>query len=390
MKQRIALLGYYHGPKLGIGVFIERFIATLGDMELPAIEVLFYTNANTLRDIGPIPPTVRVVRSRLLGLGPISAVLWSAFCFPLACLLRRIDAALIMSNPIVLLPWVPTVSTIHDLNELEMPEKYDRLRSFYRRRLMLPSAMRNSAALTTVSPFVKEQIRRFFPRVPSDRIFPITHPPEISPLPPSTVRERLHALELSPGGYYLVMGRIDPKGKNLYPTLELYRQLEVERPGRLLVLAGGINQSTRAEAEDFLQHLRDDSWLAARTRYLGFVDDSTRAALYQGATALIFYSRFEGLGLPLFEAFKLGCPVIVNPACRALVEGAKGAAFLVDESALKAKRPLALDALYDATTRRDLLARMAQVAAHNSWPRCIDAYLHVMLYRTRSPSRDSG
>jgi glycosyltransferase involved in cell wall biosynthesis len=389
LKKHIALLGYYHGPKLGIGVFIEHFIATLGDTNPPGMEFILFTNTNTLSNIGPIPANVRVVRPFLLSLGPLGAILWSALCFPVVCFLRRVDAALIMSNPVVLFSWVPTVSVIHDINELEMPEKYDWLRSFYRRHMMLPSAISNSTAIITVSPFTKEQICRFFPHVQPAQVYPITHPPVITPLPPTLVQEQLDRFHLAIKSYYLVIGRIDPYGKNLYPTIELFRRLEAEHAGQLLVFAGGINESTRADAERFLAYLRDDDWLTTRTRYLGFVDDGTRAALYQGATALIFYSRFEGLGLPLFEAFKLGCPVIINPECRALVDGAEGAAFLVDEPALQTKRRLLLDALYDQSARHGLMARMTTIASRNSWPRCIHAYLDVMLDRKHTISQVS-
>jgi glycosyltransferase involved in cell wall biosynthesis len=381
MTLRIALLSYYHGPRLGVGVFIQGFVAALADLPQKDVEIFVYTNTNTLHHIGPIPTTVHVVRSRLLSLGPVSALLWSALFFPFACRIRRVQAAIILSNPLVLFSFVPILSVIHDLNEFEMRAKYGWCRSFYRRRIMLPSAIRNSRIIATVSEFGKQQIHRFFPQLPDARVFAVPYPPEIEPLAEKDLLPRLDALSLARHGYYLIIGRIDPHGKNLYNALRLFRRLESVHPGRLLILAGGINESTRSEANKFLHHVETDSWLRDRVRYLGFVDDATRAALYQGALALIFYSRFEGFGLPLFEAYKLGCPVIINPACDALVVHAGGAAFTVPESALVDDTTIGdVVKILNVDERNNRLQQMSAIASQNDWRRSIQRYIHIALY----------
>lgn len=45
-------------------------------------------------------------------------------------------------------------------------------------------------------------------------------------------------------------------------------------------------------------------------RTLGFVSDSDLAVLYRRATALVMPSTYEGFGLPVLEAMRLGGPVI--------------------------------------------------------------------------------
>jgi glycosyltransferase involved in cell wall biosynthesis len=55
-----------------------------------------------------------------------------------------------------------------------------------------------------------------------------------------------------------------------------------------------------------------------------FVPDEELAGYYQNAVALVFPSLYEGFGIPLLEAFALGCPVIASdiPAFREIAGSA--------------------------------------------------------------------
>lgn len=64
-------------------------------------------------------------------------------------------------------------------------------------------------------------------------------------------------------------------------------------------------------------------------RFLGFTTSSQLQTLFHLATALLFPSRFEGLGLPVLEAFRAGLPVISSNAT-VLPEVTGGAALLFD------------------------------------------------------------
>jgi glycosyltransferase involved in cell wall biosynthesis len=44
------------------------------------------------------------------------------------------------------------------------------------------------------------------------------------------------------------------------------------------------------------------------------VNDEQLTALYQGATAFVYPSLYEGFGLPVLEAFANNCPVILSNA----------------------------------------------------------------------------
>jgi glycosyltransferase involved in cell wall biosynthesis len=84
---------------------------------------------------------------------------------------------------------------------------------------------------------------------------------------------------------------------------------------------------TQADAE--LQTLAKSLGIEQYLHFLGFVSTSQIQAIFQGALAMIFPSRFEGLGLPVLEAFRVGLPVICSSAT-VLPEVSGGAALLFD------------------------------------------------------------
>lgn len=113
-----------------------------------------------------------------------------------------------------------------------------------------------------------------------------------------------------------------------------------------------------------------------RVQLAGFVDEDRLSTLYQGATAHVMASTYEGFGMTVLEAFASGCPVIAARAS-CVPEIAGDAALLVpplDEVALG-------DALVrvarDRALRASLRERGIRRAAAFTWERCARETLDV-------------
>ena len=125
-------------------------------------------------------------------------------------------------------------------------------------------------------------------------------------------------------GYVLFIGTLDAR-KNLGVVLDAYEQLAAQgRRIPRLVVAGGEGPG----GESWLERMRRAP-LSTLVTYRGYVPDSERDALFDGARTVVLPSWDEGFGLPALEAMAAGIPVVVSNR-GALPEVVGAAGVLVD------------------------------------------------------------
>lgn len=101
------------------------------------------------------------------------------------------------------------------------------------------------------------------------------------------------------GAFFLTVGGQDAR-KNLGTLYEAMHLLWARGVRIPLVQCGP------APARETRALLGRAPWL----RHVGYVSDAQLATLYRRCTALVFPSRYEGFGLPVAEAMRVGAPVI--------------------------------------------------------------------------------
>jgi alpha-1,3-rhamnosyl/mannosyltransferase len=108
----------------------------------------------------------------------------------------------------------------------------------------------------------------------------------------------------------------------------------------------------------------------------GPVKDDRLKALYQGAVALVYPSRYEGFGLPLIEAMACGTPVIASNAA-SMPEVVGDAGVLLDPTDETAWTRAITRFLTDPDERRRLSQASLARAAAFSWDRTARATFDV-------------
>jgi glycosyltransferase involved in cell wall biosynthesis len=225
---------------------------------------------------------------------------------------------------------VRNIYTLHDLVPLKLP--YATLDGKAHYLALVAQCLRHADQLCTVSESSRRDVIVQFGIDPAR----ITNCYQTAPLPveilagnaakDAAVIEGMFGLRRR--GYFLYYGAIEPK-KNVQRLVEAYLASGIETP---LVIVG---RSWGPAAEQILAGAGDPERgfygreMSARIIRLDYLPRSLLLRLVRGARALTFPSLYEGFGLPVLEAMRLGTPVLTSTT-GAVPEITGDAAMLVD------------------------------------------------------------
>lgn len=202
---------------------------------------------------------------------------------------------------------IPAVVTIHDLSFELCPEEF-RWRERWRRRLLARRAGRMAHRVLSVSHRVADQLHRLY-GVERRRIgvVPLGIDRNLLTTSGSDTLPNLESLGVH-RPYLLSAGTILQRRLPRL-VLEACSELFKERSDLQIVIAG----DNRLRHPGRLQRWVKELGLVDRVRLLGWVDDSTLAALYRSAELSLYVSTYEGFGIPPLESLAFGSPALVGP-----------------------------------------------------------------------------
>ncbi|MFH1086842.1 MAG: glycosyltransferase family 1 protein [Chloroflexota bacterium] len=201
---------------------------------------------------------------------------------------------------------VPVVVTIHDLIPLLLAP-YRGSAGVRAYMGLVSSAARRAALVLTDSQASARDIERLL-RIPPERlrVVPLAASRLYRPLPPAERAPVLRRLGIAEP-YLLYPGGFDVR-KNVPGLLRAYA-LACGRLGELrLVIAGRLPEHSAFTPDP--RAVAHDLGIEAQVYFTGWVDEADKPALYSGALAFVFPSRYEGFGLPVLEALACGTPAI--------------------------------------------------------------------------------
>ncbi len=270
---------------------------------------------------------------------------------------------------------VPTLLTIHDVIPFTFREA---MPVYIHETLYCPSIKRACALndmIGTVSEFSKQDIAAKV-GVPLEKIRVVPNglrePAESTDSMLASLSDRF-VLEL---GYVLNVGGIHER-KNIVRLIQAFaRVVEDGFPGVLLITGSVEGAPYQDEMKKLCDAALVEARVADRVVFTGFVTEDELDTLLRNACMLVYPSLYEGFGIPILEAMKVGVPVITSNAT-AMPEVAGGAALLVD--------PLRVDALVDGMKRllkddelRNELTQAGYVRAEAfTWDRAGEMYLDI-------------
>lgn len=229
----------------------------------------------------------------------------------------------------------PLLLTIHDFNFIyeKSPSKAAKRLSRVRRLIA------RSVHLTTISEFVRQELKRFAPEGYAKSRTIYNGVPDLSALAEShTVAEP----------YIFTVANWTAR-KQLHVLLEVMKYL----PELKLIVAGNVET---AYARPLVAACKASN---QAIEFTGKVSDEQKANYMAGCSAFVFPSRVEGFGLPIVEAMQFGKPIITTDGtCLPEVGGPLGyywtAGMSLEEQAAVVRKAIAED---DASRQNALKAR---------------------------------
>lgn len=214
---------------------------------------------------------------------------------------------------------IPTAVTIHDLIFLRYPRTYDLLS-----RLILERktryACKNATRIIAMSEQTKRDIIDFYHTDPDriDVIYQGCNPAFYHKVSPEKISSVLDEYNL-PERYMISVGTIEDRKNHSTIVKAIARLDEPDIP--LVIVSKNTPLQKKLECE--IRELGIDD----RVRIINNVPFDRLPALYQGSRLAIYFSYFEGFGIPVLEAIASGVPVIAATGSCLEEAGGEGAMY---------------------------------------------------------------
>ncbi len=345
--------------KTGIGWYSRHLIQELKKIPLRrGDKFILYSNDELRDDLAELPENwqSKVLKWPLRYLWTQIRLAWEMMSDPP-------DVLFVPAHCLPVICPVKSVMTMHDLGFKYFKEAY----SFWQRIYLGFAywwAAYHADGIIVPSKSTKADVEKFY-NIRQDKIRVIYEGYDVEVFHFEENQEKINAVLKKyriEKPYFLYVGRIEDK-KNILGLIESYKKLAGKRlnlPKMVLIGGKGFGH-VRIEKET--------KSLGQMIFFLGYVGERDLGYFYNGATAFVFPSLYEGFGLPVLEAMACGCPVIVSESGCLPEIGDSAALYFrsgdTDDLAEKMEKLIEDDDLADQLRRRGL-----ENIRNFSWRKC--------------------
>lgn len=323
-------------------------------------------------------PNFKIVKTRG-GFYPF----WEQFILPRVAKKEGCQILHCTSNTAPIWTKIPLIVTLHDIIYMESTytgilkgsgSLYQKFGNIYR-RFIVPTIVRNSRKIITVSHFEKNRIGEFFGIKGSNRLSAVHNGVGSHFKFVTDIQElaRVKAKYNLPDKYFFFLGNTDPK-KNTKGTLQAFSNF-VKQTGsdhKLVMLDYDNNELVKLLADINHQGLDE------RILLTGYVVNTDLPSIYCQSELFLYTSLRESFGLPMLEAMACGVPVITSNTS-SMPEVAGEAALMVDPYNPADITEAMIRIVGDIDLRNDLIRKGYKRAEQFSWRSMAEKVLEIYL-----------
>jgi glycosyltransferase involved in cell wall biosynthesis len=171
------------------------------------------------------------------------------------------------------------------------------------------------------------------------------------------------------GKYILFVGTLQPR-KNIEKLIEAFSKLS-EKNLQLVIVGkkGWLYEPILASPAKY--NVED------KVKFLDFVENEDLPSLYKNALCFVLPSLYEGFGLPVLEAMKYGCPVLISNVSSLPEAGGDAALYFDPENADEIAKTIE-KVISDEKLRQDMIKKGYTQIKQFSWEKTAQKTLDVL------------
>jgi len=265
-----------------------------------------------------------------------------------------------------------SVVTIHDMaiyqNKSWFPGQ------IFSTRIVVPQSVKKAKRVISVSNYTKQDLVKFM-QIPEERVTVVYNGVDIKIDERHSAESRKDYLKNKFGvekKYVLFVGTIQPR-KNVMGVIQAFDRLRGTSAYDDFQLV--ISGKKGWDNDDVFRAIRQFG-LTKKVIFTGYITSSDKALLMRNASLFVFPSFYEGFGLSILEAQKVGTPVITSDIT-SMPEVADDGAILVDPYDIDALSKAMKKALTDHELRNSLIKKGYENVKKFSWEKCARETLAV-------------
>jgi len=269
-----------------------------------------------------------------------------------------------------------SVITIHDLAIYKHPEWFPegRISKNVSTKMLVPKSVEAATKIIAVSKSTKKDLIDLF-KINPDKISVVYEGVE---LPGDFASDGYCGLSQPikkkyglKKDYFLSLGTLEPR-KNVSLVLDALMEILVEQPEMLrdkeYIIAGvkGWRYEEIFKKIDEVNTFAHQKLGETLVRYLGYIPHGDKFPLMACSMFFVFPSFYEGFGLPLLEAMKIGIPVISSNVS-SVPEVCGDAAVLINPEKLSEMKKSLINFLTNDSLRKEYARRGREQAENFKW-----------------------
>ncbi|SFU46678.1 Glycosyltransferase involved in cell wall bisynthesis [Pustulibacterium marinum] len=258
---------------------------------------------------------------------------WEQVALPRAAEKEGCDILHVTSNTGPLSSNVPLITTLHDIIYMESVSIlkkdgtwYQKLGNMYR-RYIVPSVIKKSKRVITVSEYEKKRIQDFF-KLEENQLVAVYNGvgAHFKKITDTNKLQQIKQQYNLPDKFFFFLGNTDPK-KNTKGVLKAFADFNKIYPTQYKIVMLDYDEAVLSK---LLQEI-NASEIRNLIHLTGYVQNTDLPAIISQAKGFLYPSLRESFGIPILEGMACGVPVITsNTASMPEVAGDTGAALIVN------------------------------------------------------------